>query len=69
MGTAEDWQSAMTDALRDLDDVVVLNPRRDAWDATWPQTIDFAPFREQVEWELEGLERATIIVMYFAATS
>jgi hypothetical protein len=68
MGNAEDWQSIVTRALDDRD-VVVLNPRRDEWDSSWKQDIAFAPFREQVEWELEGLERATLIAMYFAPSS
>jgi len=68
MGQAEDWQSTVTRALGDRD-VVILNPRRDEWDASWEQDIAFAPFREQVEWELEGLERATVIAVYFAPTS
>lgn len=65
MGTAVEWQAQVTDALRDLD-VIVLNPRREAWDASWPQSIDFAPFREQVEWELEAQEKADLLVFYFA---
>lgn len=65
MGAAVDWQSQVTSALADLD-IVVLNPRREAWDASWPQSIDFAPFREQVEWELEAQERASLIAFYFA---
>jgi hypothetical protein len=65
MGSAVDWQAMVTNALADLD-VLVFNPRRKAWDASWPQSIDFAPFREQVEWELEALERADLILFYFA---
>ncbi|MFT3775278.1 MAG: nucleoside 2-deoxyribosyltransferase domain-containing protein [Minicystis sp.] len=65
MGTATDWQSTVAKALRDLD-IVVFNPRRDAWDASWPQRPDFAPFREQVEWELEAQESADLIAFYFA---
>lgn len=68
LGQAEDWQATVTQALEDRD-VVILNPRRDAWDASWEQDIGFAPFREQVEWELEGLERATVIAVYFAPAS
>jgi len=68
MGHAEDWQSTVTRALDDSD-VVVLNPRRDEWDASWEQDIGFAPFRDQVEWELDGLERATLIAMYFSPAS
>lgn len=65
MGAAEEWQAVVAEALADLD-VVVLNPRRDAWDASWPQRVEFDPFREQVEWELEGQERADVITFYFA---
>lgn len=65
MGAAVDWQAQMAAALGDLD-VLVLNPRRTAWDPSWPQSIDFAPFREQVEWELEAQERADLVAFYFA---
>jgi Nucleoside 2-deoxyribosyltransferase like len=65
MGNAVDWQSSVTRALADLD-ILICNPRRKQWDASWPQSIDFAPFREQVEWELEALERADLILFYFA---
>jgi hypothetical protein len=65
MGAAEDWQGRVEEALRDLE-VVILNPRRDEWDASWEQTSTNPPFREQVEWELSGLERATVVAMYFA---
>ena len=65
MGAAERWQDAVAGALGDLE-CVVLNPRRDAWDASWPQRADFGPFREQVEWELEAQERADVLAFYFA---
>jgi hypothetical protein len=64
-GAADDWQTTLTAALADRD-VVVLNPRRDEWDATWRQSIDEPRFRGQVEWELDGLERADVIAMWFA---
>jgi hypothetical protein len=65
MGQAEDWQTTVENSLKDLD-ILILNPRRDEWDVRWAQTIDNPPFREQVEWELEGQERASLIAMYFA---
>jgi Nucleoside 2-deoxyribosyltransferase like len=65
MGAAEDWQGRVASALADLD-VTALNPRRDAWDAGWPQDAGFAPFREQVEWELAGQEAADLVAFYFA---
>ena len=65
MGQAENWQVRLERALADLD-VVLLNPRRDDWDASWVESIDNPQFREQVEWELEGMERASLVAMYFA---
>jgi hypothetical protein len=65
MGRAEDWQSAVERDLADLP-ATILNPRRDEWDASWEQSIDHPQFRGQVEWELEGLERAAVIAMYLA---
>lgn len=65
MGAAEDWQAGVTQSLADLD-IVVLNPRRDAWDASWTQSISNPKFREQVDWELQGLEVASVVAMYFA---
>jgi hypothetical protein len=65
MGLAEDWQTRFENSLSDLD-VLILNPRRDEWDASWEQSINNPLFREQVEWELAGLERAKVVAMYFA---
>ncbi|MEL6671384.1 MAG: nucleoside 2-deoxyribosyltransferase domain-containing protein [Bacteroidota bacterium] len=67
-GQSLDWQAALTERLRDQE-VLILNPRRDAWDASWEQSIHFPLFREQVEWEMAGLEQADIIFMYFAPGS
>src|SRR5262249_12990244 len=64
-GTAEDWQRQIEDALHDLP-VVILNPRRDVWDASWVQSFSNPQFREQVEWELEAQDRASVIASYFA---
>ena len=65
MGLAEPWQEQVEHALADLD-VVILNPRRDEWDASWEQSIRNAQFRGQVEWELAAQERADVLAMYFA---
>ena len=65
MGQAEPWQSEVEHALRDLD-VVILNPRRADWDASWKQTVEDPQFRAQVEWELAALELAALVLMYFA---
>ena len=65
MGRAEPWQARTEEALADLP-ITILNPRRDAWDASWEQSIGSPLFRGQVEWELEAQERADLIAMYFA---
>jgi hypothetical protein len=65
MGHAEPWQQRVEEALADLP-LVLLNPRRDDWDSSWEQRLDNPPFREQVEWELSGLERADLVLVYFA---
>lgn len=76
-GKAEQWQSAFRDALKKMKpklEVGLFNPRRDNWDASWTNTPNnFKNKRlkehnpqliEQIEWELEHLEKAQLIVMY-----
>jgi len=64
MGVAEDWQSKIEEELMDCN-VTVFNPRRDSWDNSWEQTIHNPEFKEQVEWELDHLDKCDIILMYF----
>ena len=68
MGTTRDWQSEFATALADQD-VVILNPRRADWDASWRTEADEPEFRRQVEWELTALESADVIVMYLDPAS
>lgn len=65
MGKAEDWQSRVARELA-ATSAVLINPRRDDWDDTWVQSIDHPLFREQVRWELVGLELAKYVLVYFA---
>jgi len=64
MGKAIDWQKEIVDLLK-YEDIIILNPRRDNWDSSWVQSIDNPQFKEQIEWELYGLENATLILMCF----
>lgn len=64
MGTAVNWQANLVAALGQRD-LTILNPRREDWDSTWRQSIDEPQFRQQVEWELDGLERADLVAMWF----
>lgn len=62
-GVAQDWQTIFVEALTTLD-VLIFNPRRERWDASWVQSIDNPQFRAQVEWELQALEQASVIALY-----
>lgn len=64
MGVAVDWQSKIEEELKDIN-VTIYNPRRDSWDNSWEQTIHNPDFKEQVEWELDHLDKADIILLYF----
>lgn len=46
MGVAEDRQTELVNDFADTD-ILILNPRRQVWDASWVQDINNAPFREQ----------------------
>lgn len=62
MGKAEDWQKKTIEAVADFNKVI-FNPRRDNWDPTWEQSIKNPKFKAQVNWELQHLEIADLIVM------
>lgn len=64
MGKAVDWQKQIEQELEHLD-IDIFNPRRDDWDASWEQSIHNPQFKEQVTWELDRLDEASIIFMYF----
>jgi hypothetical protein len=64
MGKAEDWQRKIIDSVPE-EPIIFFNPRRNDWDSSWGQTKEDPRFVEQVQWELEALEVADQIVMYF----
>jgi len=64
MGKAENWQEEATKTFN-LSGWDVLNPRRDDWDSSWTQDFENPQFYQQVNWELNALEHADLIVMYF----
>ena len=65
MGRAEDWQDRVGRLISNTG-INVLNPRRDDWDSSWEQDINDDNFREQVQWELDGLELADAVLVYFS---
>lgn len=65
MGVAERWQEKIAQAFQGRD-ILILNPRREEWNSAWRQSIDHPQFREQVEWELNGIDNAKLVIFYFA---
>jgi hypothetical protein len=66
MGKAMHWQKQLEDEFANKEDIVLYNPRRESWDSSWVQDINNAQFKEQVAWELNAMEAADLIIMYFA---
>jgi hypothetical protein len=64
MGVAENWQDRVGKFFHDLG-YDVLNPRREEWDSSWEQNFENPQFYQQVNWELNALENADLIIMYF----
>ena len=64
----DDWRAALMKKLKD-NNMIFLDPRRDDWDSSWKQTKDDPKFSEQVKWELNGLEKADVIALYFDSAS
>jgi hypothetical protein len=59
-----DWRETLSTSLSDVP-VTIYNPYRADWDSSWREDINFAPYREQVEWELDKLDKADLVVVYF----
>lgn len=68
MGQSENWQEDLTRILQPLPGII-LNPRREGWDNSWEQKFENVKFKEQVEWELDALDMADRILMYFVPES
>jgi hypothetical protein len=64
MGAAEDWQPVVITELESVTSVI-FNPRRDDWNPEWEQKIDCPEFNCQVNWELDMIDKADIIVFHF----
>lgn len=63
-GTAERWQDKVL-AFLAHNDALIFNPRRDDWDSSWVAEASNPKFAEQVNWELDALEAADLVLFYF----
>lgn len=68
MGNSENWQLKVEQELSNKN-CILFNPRRDDWNKDWKPISSDSNFRQQVEWELNALEKADIIIMYLAPNS
>ncbi len=59
-----DWRETLSSSLA-RHPITIYNPHRADWDATWREDVDFAPYREQVLWELGRQAGADLVVVYF----
>lgn len=64
MGKAIHWQKMVEKSLEDLD-VVIFNPRRDDFDANAEYSENSPYMIEQIEWELEHIDKSDLVVFYF----
>ncbi len=70
-GVAENWQERVIDELHnqfehaDGCEIIVNNPRHDDWDSSIDPSIEHPELVKQINWELDELDKADIIVMYF----
>lgn len=71
MGNSVDWQQDTIQQITRVRPLVynIFNPRRKDWDSSWEQKFENPQFYQQVNWELNALEQADIILIYFKAGS
>jgi hypothetical protein len=62
--TQPEWREDVIASLSDQE-ITIFDPLRPDWDSSWIEDETFAPFREQVEWELEMQRKAHLVVIYF----
>ncbi len=68
MGEAADWQMETCNFFANSN-VNIYNPRRDDWDNSWEQSVNNPQFKEQVNWELNAMNKADLIIMNFLPQS
>jgi len=69
MGTAENWQDLLLQKLSLFNDdesfnLNVFNPRRADWDTSIDPTSNDPELMYQINWELDALDTADIIVLF-----
>ncbi|KAI8803202.1 hypothetical protein BJ742DRAFT_830323 [Cladochytrium replicatum] len=64
-----EWQSHLVSRIAQSalirERVTFIDPRRRDWDSSWVEEYTEPQFREEVDWELDHLELADIVVMNY----
>ena len=72
MGYSRNWQQEVIAYLSKQAinrKLTIFNPRRKDWDNSWVQDIANPAFNQQVNWELDALEAANLIILYLEKDS
>lgn len=72
-GNSEDWQKLVENYLlpstNPRTDIDIYNPRREKWNTELKNSFETPQFFQQVNWELDAMKKADIIIMNFAPNS
>jgi hypothetical protein len=61
-GKSENWQQYVSDKLSDYA-INIYNPRREKWEGSLEQNINNIDLKNQINWELDALEKSDFIIM------
>jgi len=64
MGTAEDWQQKACDYF-ESEDIIIYNPRRGDWDASWNASPYNKHLEDQIKWEHKHIMEADCVLFNF----
>ena len=64
----EDWQQHVSEKLSDYA-LNIYNPRRDKWEGSLEQNMDNIDLKNQINWELDALEKSDFILMNILGNS
>jgi hypothetical protein len=64
MEVSVNWQETVIQFFQDKT-CTIFNPRRDDWGYNWKQEAGNSQFSQQVNWELDAMEMADIIILNF----
>ena len=64
MGTAENWQQTVVDYF-ESEEIVIYNPRREDWDASWNATPYNEHLEEQIKWEHKHIMESEYVLFNF----